>query len=187
VCASARSAPALEVAAGDSSPTSVGVLILPAANVTGPYNVTAVPVGGGSPITVTCATPDCALTGLQPGTTYAVTTTGTSSSGAATPASTVTAVTTPAAGSPVADVQATGTGSVGVQVSPAPGTGGPYTVTAVPVGGGSPVTASCPTADCTVSGLAPDTTYAVTVSGRDGNGNPTPPSAVDAVTTPKPG
>jgi hypothetical protein len=27
----------------------------------------------------------------------------------------------------------------------------------------------------------------VTVSGRDGNGNPTPPSAVDAVTTPKPG
>ena len=162
-------------------------MIFPSAIVTGPYNVTAVPVGGGSPITVTCATPDCTLTGLAPGTTYEVTATGTSPSGAPTPASPPQTVTTPAAGSPVVDVQATSPTSVDVNVSPAPGTSGPYTITAVPVGGGTPITVTCPTADCSLTGLAPGTTYEVTVAGKDGNGNPTAPSAVDTVTTPKPG
>ena len=162
-------------------------MIFPSANVTGPYNVTAVPVGGGSPITVTCATPDCTLTGLAPGTTYEVTATGTSPSGAPTPASPPQTVTTPAAGSPVVDVQATSPTSVDVNVSPAPGTSGPYTITAVPVGGGTPITVTCPTADCSLTGLAPGTTYEVAVTGTDGNGNPTAPSAVDTVITPKPG
>ena len=171
---------------GATSPTSVSATVYPAAGVTGPYTVTATPIGGGSPITVTCATPDCPVTGLAPGTTYEVTATGTGPSGAPTPVSPPETVTTPAAGSPVVDVQAVGPTSVAVDVTPASGTGGPYTITATPVGGGSPVVITCPS-DCTLTGLDPNTTYAVTVSGTDSAGKPTPPSAPDTVTTPQKG
>ena len=181
-------APAINgIDAQATGPTTAEATIYPSAGITGPYTLTAIPVGGGTPITVTCATADCTLTGLKPGTTYDIIGTGTSPSGAPTPASPPQTVTTPAAGSPAVDVQATSPTSVDVNVGPAPGTSGPYTVTAVPVGGGSPITVTCPTADCSLTGLAPGTTYAVTVTGTDGNGKPTAPSAVDTVTTPKPG
>ena len=162
-------------------------MIYPSQSTAGPFTLSAVPVGGGSAITASCAAPDCTLSGLQPGTTYAVTATATTSSGTRTSASTATTVTTASAGSPVVVLQATSPTSVAVRVSPSPGTGGPYTVTAVPVGGGSPVTVACPTTACSLAGLAAGTTYGVTVTGRDGNGKATAPSAGDSVTTPKRG
>ena len=170
---------------GDSSPTSVEVLILPSANSTGPYTVTATPVGGGSPVTATCPTPACTLPSLTPGTTYDVTVTGINpATGTVTPASPAGSVTTPAAGSPAGDVQASSPTSAAVTIAPAPNTSGPYTVTAVPVGGGSAITVTCATADCPLTNLAPGTTYEVTVSCTDASGNPTPPSAADTITTP---
>ena len=163
-------------------------LISPAPGVTGPYTVTAAPVGGGSPITVVCATPDCPVTGLKPGTTYEVTATGTGPNGSPTPASPPETVTTPAAGSPTVDVKPTSPTSVAVDIAPAPGTTGPYTVTATPAGGGSPITVVCASAtSCDLTGLAPGMTYDVVVSGKDSAGKPTAPSAVDTVTTPAPG
>ena len=177
--------PAVDVSA--SSPTAVTASVYPSAGVTGPYTLTAVPVGGGTPITVTCATPDCTLTGLSPGTAYSVTAVGTdAATGKPTPASPAFTVVTPSAGAPAIDVTLVGPSSLIVDVSPtSSGVTGPYTLTATPIGGGTPITVTCSVPyDCKLTGLAPGTTYDVTATATTASGQPTPPSAPQIITTP---
>ena len=168
------------------SPTSAQATIFPNAGISGPYTVTATPVGGGSPVTVTCATPDCQLTGLAPGTTYTVAVSGiTTATGLPTPPSPSATIITPAAGAPALSVAVTGSGSINVDISPAAGVTGPYTLVASPLGGGAPITVTCSVpADCILTGLAPGTTYKVTSTATDAFGQPTPASAPVVITTP---
>ena len=178
-----RSAPTFS--ATPLSPTALNVTITPPASVAGPYNLTATPASGGQPIVVTCPTAVCTLSGLQPGTLYAVSATGTDSSGIPTPASRqISVATLTAATGPAVDVVAQGPSAVRVTISSPPGVGGPYLVTATPAGGGSPVTLSCATGGCTLTGLTAGATYSVTASGVDGSGNPTPASAPTTVAMP---
>lgn len=174
-----------------TSPTSILVQLTPAPGTKGPFTVTAAPVGGGSRIVLVCPTVVCALRKLSPGTAYQLTARGIGSTGASTAASSPKVVTTPGAGAPAVDAGATGATTIAVIVSPATGTRGPYVVRATPVGGsgGSPITQSCLTSTCTIMGLSPGTTYAVTATSTSikGNGSPTPASAPAAVTTAQPG
>ena len=174
----------MDVAA--TNPTTVEATISPSAGVTGPYTLTATPVGGGSPVSVICPTPDCSLTGLAPGTAYAVTVTGTdATSGLPTPPSPAATLTTPAARAPALDVTVTGPGSASVDISPSSsGVTGPYTLVATPIGGGQPITVTCSVPyDCSLSGLAPGATYNVTATATTASGS-TPASAPTTVTTP---
>lgn len=170
------------------SPTVLNATINPSASVTGPYNVTVSRASGGQPIVVACPTTACALPGLQPGTIYAISATGTDSSGKPTPASRQISVATPvAATGPALDVVARGPSAAQVTISPPPGVAGPYLITAGPAGGGSPITLSCPAASCTLEGLAAGVTYSVTARGLDVSGAPTPASAPKTVTMPAAG
>ena len=81
-----------------SSPTSSSVTLFPAAGMSGPYTITAVPVAGGKPITVTCLTLACTLGGLSPGTAYSVSAVGTLADGSTSPASPAQTVATPPMG-----------------------------------------------------------------------------------------
>ena len=165
--------PALTTAT-PTGPTTGAVTIEPPTS--GPiptsYTVTLSPVGGGSPITVTCINPDdCPITGLAPDTTYTVSAVGNLPGGGTTPASGTASLTTPDSGSDsptasptITDTSATSPTSGTVVI--APPAVGPlptnYTVTLTPVDGGSPITVVCTTpSSCPVSGLAPDTTYIV--------------------------
>ena len=136
------------------------------------YTVTLTPVGGGSPISVTCINPDdCPITGLAPDTTYTVSAVGNLPGGGTTPASGTASLTTPDSGSDsptasptITDTSATSPTSGTVVI--APPAVGPlptnYTVTLTPIDGGSPITVVCTTPSrCPVSGLTPDTTYMV--------------------------
>ena len=62
-----------------------------------------------------------------------------------------------------------------------PKAGGPfssYTFTAVPKGGSAPITVTCPTpSNCPVKGLAPGTTYDVSVTATTSSGTRSPTSA----------
>ena len=67
-----------------------------------------------------------------------------------------------------------------------PTTGGPvssYTVIMCPAGGGTCVSSTCPTINCLVPGLTPNTKYATTAVATQG-GKPSAPSAPVPVTTP---
>ena len=176
--------PALDVAT--SGPTTAQATMYPSTGVKGPYTLTATPVGGGSAVTVTCATPDCTLTGLKPGTDYTCSVTGIdTSSGKPTPPSPAVTITTPAAGAPALNAEVTGPGSISVDVSPtSSGVTGPYTLTATPIGGGTPIIVTCAVPyDCVLTGLAPGTTYDVTATATAA-GQPTPASAPTTITTP---
>ena len=113
----------------------------PSAGVKGPYTLTAVPVGGGTPVAVTCASPACTLRGLSPGMAYTVSATGTdAASGKPTPPSPAGSVVTPSANAPAIAVTVLGP-SLSVDISPtSSGVTGPYTLTAAPIGVGKPIT-----------------------------------------------
>ena len=177
--------PALDVAA--SGPTTAQATVYPSTGVKGPYTVRATPVGGGSAVAVTCATPDCTLTGLKPGTDYTLSVTGIDTlSGKPTPPSPEESITTPAAGAPALNAEVTGSGSISVDVSPtSSGVTGPYTLTATPIGGGTPISVTCAVPyDCVLTGLAPGTTYDVTATATAASGQRTPASAPTTLTTP---
>jgi hypothetical protein len=169
--------PALTTAT-PTGPTTGSVTIEPPASGPQPtsYTVTVTPVGGGSPIVVTCVNPDdCPVTGLTPDTTYTVTAVGNLPGGGTTPASGTASITTPDDGSDsqtaspaITDSRATSPTAGTVVI--APPAEGPlptnYTVTLTPVGGGSPITVTCSTpSSCPVPGLTPDTTYLVRALG----------------------
>ena len=165
--------PALTTAT-PTGPTTGSVTIEPPASGPQPtsYTVTLTPVGGGSPIVVTCANvDDCPVTGLTPDTTYTITAVGKLPGGGSTPASGTASIITPDDGSDsptasptITHAQANSptTGTVVIAppaVGPLPNN---YTVTLTPVTGGSPVTVTCSTpSKCAVAGLTPDTTYLV--------------------------
>lgn len=184
VCLPACRAPALT--AIPVSSTSGEVTIYPAPSTTGPYSLTLTPVGGGSPITVACLAPVCPVRGLSPATTYGAAVVATDASGNPTPSSRSEALTTPGAGAPTLVSSATGSTTLSVSIAPPPGVTGPYSVTATPQSGGPAIAKVCPAPDCSLSGLAPGTLYAVTATGTAAGGKPTPPSAPESVKTATP-
>ena len=159
--------------------------IYSSAGVSGPYTVIATPVGG-NPIKVTCPTPNCPLTGLKPGTTYSVTAVGSNpTTGKSTAPSPPISITTPGAGAPALVATVSGP-SVSVDISPSTsGETGPYTLVATPIGGGQPITVTCSMPyDCSLTGLAPGTTYDVTATATTASGQPTAASAPTTITVP---
>ena len=158
----------------------------PSAGVKGPYTLTAVPVGGGTPVAVTCASPACTLRGLSPGMAYTVSATGTdASSGKPTPPSPAGSVVTPSANAPAIDITVAGSSlSADISLSSL-GVSGPYTLTADPIGGGKPIKVTCSVPiHCVMTGLSPGTLYAITATATGPSGKPTPPSAPSTITTP---
>ena len=157
--------PALTTASA-TGPTAGQVTIEPPSGGTQPssYTVTLTPVGGGSPITVTCTNPlDCPIPGLTPDTTYSVSAVGNLPGGGTTAATGTSSLTTPADLPGIASALATGATTGMVVITPPTGPQPTnYTVTFTPIGGGNPITIVCSTpASCPVTGLAPDTAYLV--------------------------
>ena len=162
--------PALTTAT-PTGPTTAKVTIDPPNTLVQPtsYTVTLAPVGGGSPIKVTCANPDnCPITGLAPDTTYTVTAVGNLPGGGTTAASGTASLTTPTSSGPaspaITSINATSPFAGTVSILPPPTGPQPtnYTVTLTPVDGGDPITITCTTpSSCPVTGLSPDTTYLV--------------------------
>ena len=186
-------APQIESATADT-PTTAIVGIEPPLNGTLPtsYTVTLTPVGGGTPITVTSPTPIVDFSGLTPNTTYTVTATATLPDGTVEPVIGAPTISTPASYNAPALTTATPTGPTtgAVTIDPpnTPVQPTSYTVTLVPVGGGTPITVTCANPnDCPVTGLTPDTTYAVTAVGNLPGGGTTPASGVASLTTPTSG
>lgn len=149
--------------------------------------MTASPLGGGSPLITSCTTPLCTVTGLTPATSYSIAAVGTTAGGGTSPGSPSVTLSTPAAGAPEVSVVPTGATSLTATVTPSAGATGPYSLTATPVSGGAPLTVACPTTACTLTGLAPGTTYSVTATATDGAGGATPASAPVSVSTPPAG
>jgi len=183
-------APQIESATADT-PTTAVVGIEPPLNGTLPtsYTVTLTPVGGGTPITVTSPTPIVDFSGLTPNTTYTVTATATLPDGTVEPVIGAPTISTPASYNVPALTTATPTGPTtgAVTIDPpnTPVQPTSYTVTLVPVGGGTPIKVTCANPiDCPVTGLTPDTTYAVTAVGNLPGGGTTPASGVASLTTP---
>ena len=151
------------------------------------YTFTAVPKGGGAPVTVTCPTPtNCPMKGLAPGTSYDVSVTARASSGTQSPASSPIDLVTPAIGAPaITSAAATGP-TQGTSTATPPATGGPwtsYTFTATLIGGGAPVVVTSATPFATFNGLSPGATYDVSVIATGANG-PSPASNTLSFTTP---
>ena len=140
-------------------------------------------------MTVMCATVTCALSGLAPDTVYKVFVAATNTtSGFPTPPSPPVIITTLPNVTPAVIAQAVSSIAIDVTVSPAFGTSGPYTVTATPLAGGSPIAVTCIYPyNCTITGLAPGTTFSVTATAIDVAGNPTPASLPSTITTPASG
>ena len=168
------------------SPSSLNAMIYPSGSISGPYTLTATTVGGGSPIQVICGTPDCIMSGLSPGAAYSMVVVGTdTSTGSPTPPSPAQTITTPPASAPSIYATVTGPGAITVTVSPVIGTSGPFTITATPIGGGAPITVTCSSAsNCSLAGLAPGTSYDVTVTSTGAGSQPTAASAPITVTMP---
>lgn len=151
------------------------------------YTFTAVPNGGGAPITVTCPSPtNCPMTGLAPGTSYDVFVVAATAAGTKTPASAPLGLTMPAATAPALTSAAAAGPTQGTATATAPTTGGPwtsYTFTATPIGGGAPIVVTSATPSATFNGLKPGTGYTVSVvaSGPDG---PSPASNTMDFSTP---
>ena len=186
-------APEITSATADS-PTTAIVGIEPPTE--GPlptsYTVTLTPVGGGSPITVTSPTPIVDFSGLVPNTTYTVTAVATLPGGAVVPVEGTRTVSTPAGPTSPAITTAVPSGPTTGSVTIKPPPSGPhptnYTVTLTPAGGGSPIVVTCANPDnCPVTGLTPDTTYAVTAVGNLPGGGTTPPTGTASITTPTDG
>lgn len=156
------SSPAVD--ATPTSPTSATVAITPPPAADGPwpsYKVTACPVGGGACITTTCTTPaSCPLTGLTPGTTYAVTAQGVRPDGTTSPPSDEDIITTPSSlGVKLTIAEATGATTGLATATPLPGdTFAQYTFTATPVNGSGPaVTVVSPSPEARFRDLLPNT------------------------------
>jgi len=136
-------------------------------------------------VTVICATVNCSLTGLKPGTIHEVFVIGkTTLTGAATIPSPKKIFTTLTISQSPIIAQATEPSTLSVTYSPSITDSGPYTVTATPIGGGSPTAATCGVPyDCSLTGLTPGTTYKVTATASTASG-PTPASPPTTIAMP---
>lgn len=122
--------------------------------------------GSDAVVTVTRATPEAALNGLKPGTTYTLVVTAERPDGSTTPFSNALTFVTPAFGAPSLTSEPLGPTQANVSITP-PAIGGPwvrYNVTLCPVGPGGCVAAVCtdPTS-CLVGDLKPETSYVAQV------------------------
>lgn len=171
-----------------TSPTSMSVSCSPPPSGTyTSYTFTATPVGGGSPVSVTCSSSySCNIKGLVPGTTYDVQVVAKDSAGKITPPSAPVQATTPKLGVP-AIIAATPTSpsSIGVTLTPVSGATS-YMVTATPVNGGSPIKITCATPACTIPGLSPGTSYSIMAVATTPSGT-SPSSQPETITTPPAG
>ena len=163
------------------------------ASITG-YTVTATPVGGGTAVTGSGASSPITVTGLTNGVSYTFTVSATNDVGTGA-ASSATSAVTPATvpGAPTGVTVTGGNGQASVGFTPPADTGGAailgsngYTVTATPVGGGTPITASGNASPIAVTGLLDGTVYTFTVTANNslGAGPPSAPSAPQTVTPP---
>jgi outer membrane protein OmpA-like peptidoglycan-associated protein len=174
----------VDVTRGDSS---VNVSFAPGDDggspITG-YTATATPVGGGDPVTTTCADSPCTLTGLGNGTTYTITVHATNDvgdSGESQASSEVTPATVPDA--PFITDATHGNGDTTVTFTAPPDNGATvsgYTVTAVPEGGGATAITPCDGSPCTIDGLSNGTTYSFTVHATNAVGDGVESNSVDA-------
>lgn len=89
--------------------------------------------------------------------------------------------------SPSINASPTGPFTASATISPRPGMTGPYTVTATPLGGGTPVAIVCKTPTCPITGLKPGVTYDVSATGVGVDGKPTLPSSASTITMPAAG
>jgi hypothetical protein len=158
------------------------------------YTVTATPAGGGTSITATGTSSPITVTGLTNGTSYTFTATATNAVGTSA-SSTASAAVTPAITAPglPTGISASGSnGSATVSFTAPVDNGGSaitgYTVTATPVGGGTPITATGTSSPITVTGLTNGTSYTFTATATNAVGtgtSSTPSSAVTpAITAP---
>jgi uncharacterized repeat protein (TIGR02543 family) len=158
------------------------------------YEIIATPTGGGTPITLTVTAAQIAsavtLTGLAPGTTYAITTLATNAVGDGATAAASSTITTPAAppsAPSITSAAATSATAATIAVSAPTSTGGAsiteYSATLTPLGGGAAVTETSTTTTISTSGLAPGTTYSVTTTAANSSGAGTT-STTSTFTTP---
>ncbi|MEI7553616.1 MAG: fibronectin type III domain-containing protein, partial [Verrucomicrobiota bacterium] len=154
------------------------------------YTVTATPVGGGTPITTSGDASPITVTGLTNGVSYTFTVSATNAAGTSS-ASATSAALTPAAvpGAPTGVTGTVGNGQASVSFTPPADTGGApilasngYTVTATPVGGGTPITASGNASPITITGLANGTSYTFTVSATNAAGTSSASATSSALT-----
>lgn len=119
------------------------------------------------PIIVESPTPDANIPGLIPGAKYEATVVAFGANGELSPDGNKVTFSQPAAGAPVlTQAESVGPTSGQVAVSP-PATGGPwasYTFTAIPRGGGSPVSVLCANPQCSISGMKPAAIYDITAT-----------------------
>jgi outer membrane protein OmpA-like peptidoglycan-associated protein len=148
------------------------------------YTATATPVGGGSPVTASCASSPCTVTGLANGTAYTFTVHATNTVGSSAesqPSGAVTPATVP--GAPVITGAAPADGKTTVTFT-APADNGAdidsYTVTATPVGGGVPATATCASSPCAIDGLTNGVAYRITVHATNAVGDGAESGSVDS-------
>ncbi|GAA4049687.1 hypothetical protein GCM10022409_40420 [Hymenobacter glaciei] len=181
-------APAAPTFSGTNS-SSTSVAFVPDATNTSPYTVTATPTAGGTAITATGTSSPISLTGLAASTGYSVTVTATCTSaagGGTVTSAAATVTTTAASASCIAPTSVSATpGSTSASIAftgDATATGG-YTVAVTPTAGGTAITATGTSSPITVTGLAPNTSYSVTVSSDcGGNGTATSSPAVTFAT-----
>ena len=152
------------------------------------YTFTATPVGGGTPVQVTCPSPvACTVNGLQPGVLYDVVVSAKTTSGSTTPISNSIPLILPL--EPKAQLEsATADTPTTALVGIEPPTTGPlpvsYTVTLTPVGGGTPITVTTTGLIADFSGLAPGTTYTATAVATMPDGTTKPVLGSLPVSTP---
>jgi len=151
--------------------TSVSVTFTPPA-AGGPsavqsFTVLATPTSGGAPLSATGAASPVTVGGLQRATTYALTVYATNAVGRGPDSAPFSPVTTGAPGAPPAPTLTPGDGSIVVDfISPADLGAGAVTgntITATPLGGGSPVSLESFATPVTLGGLANGVVYSVTV------------------------
>jgi uncharacterized repeat protein (TIGR02543 family) len=188
----------VSVSASAATATSASVTI-GAATVTGgsaiiEYEIIATPTGGGTPIriTVTAAEISSAVTisGLEPGTTYAITTLATNAVGDGATTAAASTITTPAAppsAPTISSAAATSPTAATISVTAPTSTGGGaitgYSATLTPLGGGTAITETSTTTTISPINLAPGTTYSVTTVAENSSGTGTT-STTTTFTTP---
>lgn len=173
------------VSASAASATSATVTI-GAATVTGgstitAYDITATPVGGGTPVTLTVTAAQIAsgvtLSGLAPGTQYSITSNATNAVGDGATTSAGSTITTPAApptAPSITAAAATSTTSANISLTAPTSNGGSviteYTTTLTPLGGGNAIVETSTGTSVTANSLAPGTTYQVTTTASNSSG-----------------
>jgi uncharacterized repeat protein (TIGR02543 family) len=167
-----------------AAPTNTG-----GSTITG-YSVTATPVGGGSPITISCSSSPCLVTGLTNGTAYTFAATASNATGASSNSASTNSVTpaaAPAAPSNVT-VSSNSAGTASVSITSGANNGAAitsYTVTATPTSG-SVITITCSSTPCSVTGLIDGISYTYSVTESNAVGTSSAASTTPTLTTQAP-